>query len=121
MQVNSELVVVPNDKQTNKTDSDSAGVEKEACVYGSGFKIHHCPRAFNGDYDCVHCWCDQCYNMEIPSTRAGRSKKRQKTDGCQHERHDLKLEENEMMLARKNNAQKGKKIPERCSKCQKLL
>ena len=53
-------------------------------------------------------------------------KKRKKTSNdkrkvCKHDLFQLKMEDNDKQIARKNPAQQGKKIPAKCNKCQKLL
>ncbi len=111
----------------NKTDSSVACQEIEACVYDHRFKIHHCPRAFSQKNECVYCLCGRCHTEDSSDDTKGRShKKQQKSSidvgkGCQHDLADLKLEDNELMLAWKSLAQKGKTIPEKCSKCGKFL
>ena len=118
----------PQDDHTNKTDLDAAGEEdNDACVYDHGFRIYHCPLAFYGDEECVYCLCDRCYNKFTgTATKVIGCKKRKKTSDdkrkvCKHDLFELKLEDTESMIARKNRAQEGKKIPAKCSKCQKLL
>ncbi len=77
-------------------------------MYDHGFRIHHCPLAFNGDDECVYCLCDRCYiKVSGTATTVMRRKKRKKTSDdkrkvCKHDLFDLKLEDTESMLARKN-------------------
>ena len=93
-------------------------------MYDHGFRIHHCPLAFNGDDECVYCLCDRCHIKETPTARSRKKHQKSPDDvvkGCKHDLFDLKLEDNESMLVRKNRAQQCKKMPGKCSKCQILL
>ena len=115
------------DSLANKTDSDAAPEEDNGfCVYEHGFKIYHCALAFYDHEDCVYCLCNGCYNdltsIGTAKKLTGRSK-RQKTSKkvCDHDLHQLKMEDNDKQLARKSPAQQGKNIPKKCENCRKLL
>ncbi len=85
-----------------------AGEDNETCVYGHGFRIHHCPLAFDEDFECVYCLCDRCHiKVSVTATMVMRRKKRKKTSDdkrkvYKHDLFDLKLEDTESMLTRKN-------------------
>ena len=94
-------------------------------MYEHGFRIYHCPLAFYGDEECVYCLCNRCYNNLTSGTAkklTGRNKRKKSSNKvCNHDLFQLKMEDNDKQIARKNPAQQGKKIPEKCNKCQKLL
>ncbi len=96
-------------------------------MYDHVFRLYHCPLLLYGDEEYVYCLCDRCYIKFIgTATKVIRHEKHKKTSDdkqkvCKHDLLELKLEDTESMIARKNRAQRGKKIPAKCIKYQKLL
>ncbi len=106
---------------------DAAGEDNEACVYDHGFKVYHCPLAFDGDFEYVYGLYDRCHIKFTATAKkvVGRNNRKKTYDDKQkvykHDLLELKLVNTERMITRKNQVQRDKKIPAKYIKYQKQL
>ena len=103
------------------------------CKYGKSFAVYHCWLAFRDGHKCRYCLCKPCWLKMCAKTEVVKGKNRtskrakrgqpavEEGDVCKHILTDLRLEDKESVLARKNLAQVGKSIPYKCSSCKLRL